>query len=352
MRPSVAKVAFRHRLSNATPQELMNELQNLEALDENLAEFTEHFNARFAAAWALDPEVKSQGEARSKAVDGYNKSNAIVKAAKLLQESNPDARESEMILKKAQVMRDRFDRHVAAAEKIIQRIAKKERPKRLRLLATKAERAIKKMLVNPRDLKVMYWVNQGWSGVAYRISLGVHTGKTLMGVAMTQTIYSPDSSRDSDEVRTSIGSLNNLGGLSSGSSFDFDLQKIMSGFQELTHGWSGIKGEEDAKSSRKAVAPDIANALGGALRAMDRWDHRKAEINANFTEISGEYRSDLPKEGASDVGSDTYYDMVNDEISHWKRVLNARIKPYMKHIRRIDVQDGEKSWIHTSIILK
>ena len=355
MIPSPHKVASRYRLSSASPQELMLELQNLEDLDESLTEFSEHFNARFAAT-GLDPEVKNQVEARAKAVKGYNSAVAIEKSALLLQDIDPEARDAALILKKAQAMQVRFDRHIAAAEKIVKRIAKKEIPAQLKKAASQVKRVLTKYLENPQDLEIMYWVNPGdWGDkiAEYRLSFGVNTGKSLVGIELRQAIFGPRSRYPSDKVTMSGGTLSNLGRLDSGSqASNFDLKWAGEKFLELTRGWAGIKGEGAATVNRKKVSRDIADALNSAINRMRSWQSREAEVSSNFTSISGEYRSDLPKEGASEVGEYDYREMVREEIKHWRKVLDPYLKPYMKHIRSIEVQDGEKSWIYTVIDLK
>lgn len=67
--------------------------------------------------------------------------------------------------------------------------------------------------------------------------------------------------------------------------------------------------------------------------------------------VSYSYRSDLPKEGAYDVGYSRYEEMVRDEIRGWRSILDPHLAPYRSSIKNVRVYDGEKSWIYTDIEL-
>jgi len=58
----------------------------------------------------------------------------------------------------------------------------------------------------------------------------------------------------------------------------------------------------------------------------------------------------LTRKFAGEVLESGEYDrMVEDEIKRWHAVLDPLLKPYEKSIRRVQVNSGEKSWIHTYI---
>jgi hypothetical protein len=83
---------------------------------------------------------------------------------------------------------------------------------------------------------------------------------------------------------------------------------------------------------------------------MGAWSAHAAKLDGNV--VVGGYRSDLPKEGAYEVGYSRYREMVSDEIARWLQVLNPHLAPYKSSIKRMSVQDEEKSWIYTEIELK
>ena len=113
--------------------------------------------------------------------------------------------------------------------------------------------------------------------------------------------------------------------------------------------WEGVKGETEAKEARRTIANQVAKALG---RALSGWSIDEPEISDDFKRIQGGYRSDLPKEGAQDVGYYDYRDMVEREVAKYRKKLNPLLMPYIKYISDIDIHDGEKSWIYTTITLK
>jgi hypothetical protein len=83
---------------------------------------------------------------------------------------------------------------------------------------------------------------------------------------------------------------------------------------------------------------------------MGAWMSDPVTLDGNV--VRGAYRSDLPKEGGYEVGYSRYREMVSDEIARWLQVLNPHLAPYKSSIKRVRVQDEEKSWIYTEIELK
>ena len=103
-------------------------------------------------------------------------------------------------------------------------------------------------------------------------------------------------------------------------------------------------------AERARVATDVVRALNDAIRNMDAWSAHAAKLDGNV--VVGGYRSHLPKEGSYEVGYSRYREMVSDEIARWLQVLNPHLAPYKSSIKRMSVQDEEKSWIYTEIELK
>lgn len=104
----------------------------------------------------------------------------------------------------------------------------------------------------------------------------------------------------------------------------------------------------DAAEHARTVA-NVERALNDAIRQMGAWSEHAATTHGKIVE--GGYRSRLPKEGAYDVGYSRYREMVSDEIARWRQVLNPYLAPYRSSIKRVSVNDEEKSWIYTEIEL-
>ena len=106
-----------------------------------------------------------------------------------------------------------------------------------------------------------------------------------------------------------------------------------------------------ASLSRAQVAANVQAALESALRrAPSAWDADPVEVDG--LRVRGSYRSDLPKEGAYEVGEYRYEEMVRAEIAAWRRFLDPLLAPHMAGIASVRVYAGEKSWIYTEVRLK
>jgi len=103
-------------------------------------------------------------------------------------------------------------------------------------------------------------------------------------------------------------------------------------------------------AERARAAKDVVRALNDAIRQMGAWSAHAAKLDGNV--VVGGYRSSLPKEGGYEIGYSRYREMVSDEIARWLQVLNPHLAPYKSSIKRVRVQDEEKSWIYTEIELK
>ena len=113
-----------------------------------------------------------------------------------------------------------------------------------------------------------------------------------------------------------------------------------------------MKGEAEASAARAGTAKKIADALQRALDSMHAWMREGAKVSDDNLTVEGSYRSNLPKEGAYEVGEYEYERMVSEEISGYRRTLAPLLAPFKDQIAKVEVYDGEKSWIYTNILLK
>jgi hypothetical protein len=109
----------------------------------------------------------------------------------------------------------------------------------------------------------------------------------------------------------------------------------------------------DLAAARAPVADAVVRALESALsrkNVRDRADLVQVTDRGRVVEVG--YISDLPRGGARDVGKFLYDNMVEKEITAWRRVLRVYLAPHMEDIQNVSIHDGEKSWIYTRITLK
>jgi len=239
------------------------------------------------------------------------------------------------ILKSLEKVFKDFDRDIEVARKIIRTDSKTSLSEPLKKLSAAITRGIKAQLVDPKNLKVIPWKERGDLMIVWRVTdPGVpnHNKKAEVSIVESQGHILLRRGYNTDPVKSP--------------------KQVVEAFLDQLQGWPGVKGEENKNAIRKIHAEQIATALNLALRRMGGYDLNKAEISRNLREVEGAYRSDLPKEGAYETGEYEYQRMVENEIGAFRKVLDAALKPYMKDIKDIRVDDGEKSWIYASIELK
>jgi len=292
-------------------------------------------------------------QALIKARKGLEAAREALKQIKVVAEAFPDDKTAQRALKDADVMIRRFQGHAEKAHKMIAQLSKKQMPGSLAKLSKSVEAAIKRRIIDTKKLQAIPWqqpktfyMSGGYrdrsvEGVEYMVVFRIddpeipnHNKKAELTLAES-TVLNSGPYIASDYRHTPV-----------------DQKMATTKFLEQLEGWKGMKGQAEAISGRAQVAKQVAGALNSAIKRMGAWMSEGAEISNDNKRISGSYRSDLPKEGRSDVGEYEYERMVTAEISRWKKVLDSFLKPYTKNIAKVDIYDGEKSWIYTNVVLK
>jgi len=341
--------------------EALRSLAMLKELDQNLTEVEQTFSLHYRTAVEVHPEVVSQIETLQKARKGLQGADATVKSLEDLAVLFPEDKTVQRALTDAKTLVKRFTKHVDEAKKIISTLSKKTLPPTLKATASKLEKALKAVLVNPDQLEVLPWqrghaLYQSYGGtlqgvlfyVIFRVSK-VKENRDLTLILAESTISQSAGLWLSDNQE----GLGYVGSSVSTGIRKFDtIARAVEMFRELGAGWTGLKGESEANANRLSEANAVGAALQSALNRVRAYMKENVEISTDGRELVGAYRSDLPKEGASDVGESRYEEMVADEIERWHKILDPLLKPYQGSIKRIEVQDEEKSWIYTRILLK
>jgi hypothetical protein len=359
MNPS-KRIAARYLYAKGV-KDLLKGLLDLDALAENIEKVVNTFGMHFKMGATMDPSVKSQLEALKKARAGLVQARAVVTALQETTKLYPEDKTVQRALKDADVMTRRFGKLAEKARKMITTASKKNLPPALKKLAAAVAKGLKAKLVDPSQLTVTPWqstrmnYDNGVEGVEYRVDFRVVTTVSdeynegrprnlYLGVVLLQPTTSTKGPQYSK--------MDNRGSPWGGGTIVTSPKQVVDVFLEAGKGWKGIKGEESALQKRMPYAKAVANALQRALKGMGSWDVRDVQISKDGLRVNGEYRSSLPKEGERAVGEYEYERMVDDEIRSYRKVLDPLLKPYMKHIKRVTVQDEEKSRIYTHIEMK
>ena len=331
------RVATRYRCATSM-REVLQDLTDLEELDENLNVIEDTFSQHFKIAARLDPEVKNQLQALTKARQGRAKAEEVRYAIKVILESFPDDKTAQRSAKDAEVMLKRFAKHEATAAKIIRTLSKKAMPPKLKKVGAAATKAIKAKLVDPKKLQVLHWQTEDYRGnlvyqIVFRIEDPHFRSRPQVTVAEnTGGMAGPTMDVHGDRGSTATG------------------REVADAFLKQLVGWPGMKGEADAAGKRKKAAEGIAAALTGLFRGED---YEPAEISNDLLRIEISYRDyDLPKEGAYDLGEYEYERLLSDVLGQLKPRVERALKPWEKMIKRTRITPEEKSWIYITVELK
>lgn len=316
-------------------------LDDLDELSDNIEDAVETFNLHFRVAAEIDTDVDSQFDILKKTKVGLNSAKGAQRELAHVLNFFPEDKAVQRAMKEVEVMIRRFERHEAAARKVIQALSKKALPDGLKKYAQSVARIVKAKFQNPKDLEIVPWQQKDYKGgITYQIALIVRDVKSVNG-GVVKFILAEDTSK-----REPAGVLSGGFRIEQMSAKDAAAQML-----DKLRGWPGLKGAEETSAKRSKVEWGVKEVLSKTIRSMSNHGIEAPDVY-NLT-VNAAYRSTaLPKEGASDVGMYRYEQMVDEEVKKCKKVLIPLLKPYMDGIARVRVYDGEKSWIYISVELK
>lgn len=346
------RIAARWIAKQAAPPSLKDILVNLKTLGElsqNIEDVTDTFGMHYKMA-AVDTNIASQLDALKKARSGLKAAQATQQAVLTILGSYPEDKTALRASKDALVMVKRFEKHLNDANKMVRTLSKKQMPPALKKVVAAATRMLKSKLVDPKKLQVIPWQDPH-GGFSYG-----GKGQVFMVVFRIEDpdLLGTDRGRAELTVWENTGTAKGPSVNSRGQLISVDAKRVTKSFLESLTGWPGMKGEAEASQARKTTALAIADVVQRACDSMGmNWSQRDAEVSKDFMQVEGSYRSsNLPKEGESEYGWQRYEEMVEEELKRYHAKLDPALKPYMKHIKNIDVHTGEKSWVYTYIYLK
>ena len=322
-------------------KDIQRTLNELDELGDNIEDSIETFSRHFRVAGATD--IDNQKDLLRKAEDGLSSVRILQNSIRSILEQFPDDKTALRTQKDADVMFARFERYQVTASKVISTLSKKNLPPALKKLATSAARIIQSKLIDSKALQVIPWqVKTHRGGVIYEVILRVIVPEDVVVGGEVQVILG--------EHTNSVDGAGVIQYKGSATVTPTGAKDVAGILLEQIRGWAGMKGESDAVEGRRAAAQAIARILNSALRRG--WDSRDAEIGHGNLEIEGSYRSDLPKEGAYEVGEDDFNRMLSSEISSFKKTLEPNLREFKNIIKNISYDYSEKSWIYVTITLK
>jgi hypothetical protein len=331
---------------DAVLSKALDNLADLAELSANAQEIIDGFNLHYASGRVagLDPQIASEHQILRKVTEGKKLADQTVKAMKNLVKLFPEETKYAKALADAQKMLDKLTKQVDSSKKIIRTIAQKVAPKALTDFSKKIKTKIKSKLLDSSQIETYFT-----QGADYQSPF--------------ESFFVVNALVGGTELRPTALWIKELvtgtPGLSMSVAFDGGFPQYYSWkpatldgaiemFFENVKGWKNVKGEAEGASARKGTAEAVARAIRRTLSGMVE----DPEISSDARTIEGAYRSNLPREGAYDVGEYEYEEMVQDEIARYRKKLDPALAPFKSQIANVSVHDGEKSWIYVTVTLK
>ena len=338
-------------------EKALHDLADLTALSENAQDILDGFNAHYASSRtaAMDPQIKSELDIYNKVKEGQELAATTVKAMESLVKMFPDESKYAKTLADASKMLEKFKKQRAATVKVIQTLSKKLAPKELTAFSKKLMKKIESMLIDTSTVRGSFDHGEdprGNAQAAFVVTATIpHRGHGMSDYEIAQRGPGATESVSVWLRESMTGEPGVFNGLGDGTRRPYNWDKAtvdgaVDLFLKATEGWKNIKGEAEGQAARKGLAEDVAYAVSRVVG-------ERATTSPDFRKINGEYRAySLPKEGAYDVGEYEYEQMVNKEISGFRKKLDAALSPWKDKIKNIDISDGEKSWIYVEVTIK
>lgn len=324
--------------------DILRQLDDLHDLSDSIQEKLDTFEQNYRSASVMNPEIITQQNALSLARKGRDVAIKVQNSIKEMIASFPEDKTVKRAMADAETLVSRYTKQSADLRKMIAVMAKKELPPALKTYAAKLAAAVKVRLVNPDDMEVIPWVVHRDGNAVFEVNFNIPPKPKSSPEFPTKTAMAYFDTGRTDGPLAVIGDAAFNGSLMKSADFaDKFLDKLK--------GWPGIKGADIANKARAGVAQNVADALTSACRRMGG-SSNAAVIEQNGTYVSAEYRSNLPKEGAQEVGENDYEEMVDREIERFKKVVVPMLQSYKDSIKKMGFQDEEKSWITVWVELK
>lgn len=340
---------------DAVYEEALDNLADLALLSENAQDIIDGFNLHYASGRVagMDPQIASEYKVLTKVLEGQKLADQTVKAMENLVKLFPEEKKYAKALLDAKKMHDKLTKQVDASKKIIRTVAKKVAPKDLTVFSKKLQSKLESRLIDPSQVESFFTQGEDWKGNV----------ESFFVVKASVSNPDPESGTRTRNIALWIKEMvTGEPGLFMGVSFESnrapydwkpaDVDGAVAKFLEAAEGWKNIKGEAEGQAARSGTAKTIASVLDGITSRLSWHGKDPTNVSPDFRRVDGAYRSNLPKEGAYEVGEYRYEEMVSKEIAQARKAVDAALAPYKDKIVKVDIHDGEKSWIYIQITLK
>ena len=332
--------------NNTAYMKALDNLSDLAELTENAQEIIDGFNLHYASGRVagMDPQIASEYAIHTKVTEGQKLADQTVKAMENLVKLFPEETKYAKALADARKMLDKLTKQVEASKKIIRTFAKKVAPKALTDLSKKIEAKIKSRLIDPSQVETFFTQNTDYQGNVQSFFVV----KALVG----GTELHPAALWIKELVTGAPGITMSTAFFDGGGPYgDYPIRKpatvdgALEMFLEAAKGWKNVKGEAEGQAARAGTAQAIANTLNKTIT-------ESAKPSPDSRRVEGDYRGDLPKEGAYSVGEARYDEMVREEISRARKRVDAALVSYKSQIANVGIQPEEKGWVYITVTLK
>lgn len=367
----LSSIAYRIRMAGADLSEIIDSLKALQVLDRSLDGLEQAFESRFEerfAATPIDPEIKNQLDVYKKAKEGLEHAKAAKAALENLMKIHPEEKAAQRAMEEAERLVGKYVRHMEAGKKIISTAAKKTMPPGLKKMTNDVAKLIKDRLADPDGLVITPWQGE--------VKIYQDRYNSTMGVGYSVSFQVKDVDAEYEEYdsngravwktrkKTVVWSLfeNFIMAVTPGQSPPLTAKAETSGdrkeatsakevadfFLKSLVGWSGLKGEDESRKKRDAVAGAIGSILGNLCRKWGSKGADSPEWDANFLQVTCSFRR-YAKES-----EDRYSqrDLIEKEMVQVRKELEASLKPYAASNPQISIGGGEKGWVGISISIK
>lgn len=326
-------------------REALRNLVEIHETSDAVQEVIDGFNLHYASGRtaAVDPAIAKEFATLDQSRQALKLAETTVGSLEGIAKLYPTDKKYAKALADAAKMRDKLKVQVSASVKIIRTLSAKIAPKALQDMLKKVAAAIKDKLVDPSVLDV--YINQlsDYKGIPYFAGIvKAPVGDNLANLWLREAPTGVPGVTMGMSLNASAGPYEWKPATVNGA---VDL------FLSATKGWANIKGETEGRAQREGTARAIASALDSVVGRMG-WMSDKVTISTDFRTIDAGYRSDLPKEGAYEVGEYEYDRMVDEEIARAKKIVSPALARYQDKIQHVGYSSGEKSWIDITVTLK
>jgi hypothetical protein len=326
-------------------QQALENLSDLGELSENVQVVIDGFNQHYASgrqAAGMDPTLKSEYEVLNKATQGHALAQATMKSLTDLVALFPADKKYAKALADATKMVDTLAKQVDGSRKVARALAKKLAPKALADMVKKVQPKIEAWLLDPTKMTVKFWQNADFRGQVFHYGIFQVTTSDNREVAL----YLRESTMGVAGVAMGMGFGH--------TPYDWKpatVNEAVDLFMGSIKTWDNVKGEVESRKIREGTANAIAAVIKRVCGRLG-WDNDSVDIAKDFRWVRGSYRSNLPKEGAYDVGEARYDEMVKSEIARAKKETDPLLANYKNKIESTHYQAEEKGWISIEVNLK